>query len=152
MKLGALTGMPRQIFDNIWSALRWSHQVKDRPSGLSHSEHCWMLIDDMVDIFNQHREETFVPSEWICVDKSISQWYELGGQWINIVLRMYVTIDRKPESGCEIPNSACDSPQTQSSRLSSVLVLRATKKQKTGTGGKPTKFCAQGQCRVCVKA
>ena len=36
--------------------------------------------------------------------------------------------------------------------MSSVPVLRATKKRKTGTGGKLTKFCAQGRCRVCIKA
>ena len=43
-----------------------------------------------------------------------------------------------------------DSPQSYASR-SSVPVLRATKKRKTGTGGKVTKFCTQGQCRICVK-
>ena len=78
VKLGALAG--RQRFDNLWSALRWSHQVKDTPDGLFHAEHCWMLIDDMVYNFNWHREDTFVPSEWICVDESISRWYGLGGQ------------------------------------------------------------------------
>ena len=107
VKLGALTGMARQRFDDLWSALRWSHQQKDRPSGLSHAEHRWTLIDDMVDIYNRHREDNFVPSEWICVDESISRWYGLGGKWINIGLPMYVAIDRKPENGCEIQNSAC---------------------------------------------
>ena len=61
----------------------------------------------MVDIFNQHREDNFIPGEWICADESISRWYGLGGYWINIGLPMYVAIDRKPENGCEIQNSAC---------------------------------------------
>ena len=47
-----MTGMPRQKFNSIWSALKWSHQHKDRPDGLSDAEHRWMIIDDMVDIFN----------------------------------------------------------------------------------------------------
>ena len=35
--------------------------------------------------------------------------------------------------------------------MSSVPVLRATKKRKTGTDGKLTKYCAQGRCRVCIQ-
>ena len=89
-----MTGIPRQRFGDLWSALRWSTQPKDRPQGVSHAEHRWMLINDMVDIFNQHREDNFIPSEWICADESISQWYGLGGHWINIGLPMYVAIDR----------------------------------------------------------
>ena len=107
VKLGAMTGMPRQRFDDLWSALRWSHQPKERPQGVSHAEHRWMLINDMVEIFNHHREDDFIPGEWICADESISRWYGLGGHWINIGLPMYIAIDRKPESGCEIQNSAC---------------------------------------------
>ena len=106
-ELGVMTCMPRQRFDDLWDALRWNHQAKDRSDGLSHAEYCWMLIDDMVDIFNQHREDTFVPSEWICVDKStLLRWYGLGDQWMNIGLPMYVAIDRRLESGYEIQNSA----------------------------------------------
>ena len=37
VKLEAMTGMPRYIFDDFWVALRWSHQPKDRPTGLSHA-------------------------------------------------------------------------------------------------------------------
>ena len=33
-----------------------------------------------------------------------------------------------------------------------VPILRATRKRKLGSNGKPTKFCAQGRCRVCIKA
>ena len=107
VKLGAMTGMPRQRFDDLWSALQWSTQPKDRPQGVLHAEHCWMLVNDMVGIFNQHWEDHFIPSEWICCDESISRWYGLGGYWINVGLPMYVAIDRKPENGCEIQNSAC---------------------------------------------
>ena len=61
----------------------------------------------MVDIFNQHREDNFIPSEWICDNQSISRWYGLGGYWIDIGLPVDVIIDRKPQIGCGIQNSAC---------------------------------------------
>jgi hypothetical protein len=34
-------------------------------------------------------------------------WYRQGGHWINHGLSQHVTIDRKPENGCEIQNAAC---------------------------------------------
>ena len=34
-------------------------------------------------------------------------WYGKGGHWINLGLTMYVTMDRNPENGAEIHNSAC---------------------------------------------
>ena len=66
---------------------------------MSHAEYRWLLVDDMVEIFNSHREDSFIPSERICVDESISRWYGLGGVWINIGLPIYIAIDRKPENG-----------------------------------------------------
>jgi hypothetical protein len=30
-----------------------------------------------------------------------------GGHWINMGIPMYVAIDRKPENGCKIQNTAC---------------------------------------------
>ena len=58
-KLGMTTGMSRPRFDELWSALRWSEQPKERPEGMPRAEHWWMLIDDMVEIFNRHREGYF---------------------------------------------------------------------------------------------
>ena len=49
----------------------------------------------------------FSPSELICVDESMSRWYGLGGEWLDIGLPTYRAIDRKPENGCEIKKSAC---------------------------------------------
>ena len=37
----------------------------------------------------------------------MSRWYGQGGHWINLGLPQYVAIDRKPENGCKIQNSAC---------------------------------------------
>ena len=36
----------------------------------------------------------------------MSIWYVVGGHWINAGLPQYITIDRKPENGCEIQNAA----------------------------------------------
>ena len=66
-----------------------------------------MLVDDFVRQFNDHRGTCFVPSDVICADESMVRWYGLGGDWINIGLPMYVDIDRKPESGCEIQSACC---------------------------------------------
>jgi hypothetical protein len=101
------TGMTRQRFDSLWRYVRFSDQSAIRPDHISSEQHRWMLVDDFVQHFNQHRVDTFIPSERICVDESISRWYGLGGFWINIGLPQYIAIDRKPENGCEIQNSAC---------------------------------------------
>jgi Transposase IS4 len=101
------TNMSRVRFDDIWTCLRWSEQPSDRTDGMSSERYRWLLVDGFVDRFNVHRAKTFVPSEHICVDESISRWYGQGGEWINHGLPMYIAIDRKPENGCEIQNAAC---------------------------------------------
>jgi Transposase IS4 len=87
--------------------MRFSDQPQTRPVDMSSEEYRWKLVDDFVQNFNDYRATTFSPSERICVDESISRWYGQGGYWINHGLPQYVAIDRKPENGCEIQNSAC---------------------------------------------
>lgn len=101
------TGMTRQRFDAIWRYIRFSDQPSVRPQGMSSEHYRWRLVDDFVTNINDHRAATIFPSDRICVDESISRWYGLGGFWINTGLPQYVAIDRKPENGCEIQNSAC---------------------------------------------
>ena len=101
------TGITRNRFDDIWAYIRFSDQPGERPDAMSHEKYRWLLVDDFVQAFNDHREYTFVPSDYICADESISRWYGQGGHWINMGLPMYIAIDRKPENGCEIQNSAC---------------------------------------------
>lgn len=101
------TGMSRNRFDQIWSALTFSNQENPKPAGLSWEDHRWQLIDDSISIFNRHRATYYHPSERICVDESISRWYGLGGSWIDVGLPTYVAMERKPENGCEIQN-CCD--------------------------------------------
>ena len=64
-------------------------------------------MDDFVANFNNHRANYVTLSDTSFVDKSMSRWYGQGGHWINHGLPQYVAIDRKPENGCEIQNSAC---------------------------------------------
>ena len=75
--------------------------------GKSHEAHWWKLLEDFVTHFNEYRTKLFSPSNLICADESISQWYRQSGHWIKLGLPMYVTMDRKPENGSEIRNSAC---------------------------------------------
>jgi len=101
------TGMPRQRFDLLFSTIRFSAQPKTRPESVTSEQYRWMLIDDFVEYFNEHRKFYVIPGDVICVDESMSRWYGQGGNWINHGLPMYIAIDRKPENGCEIQNAAC---------------------------------------------
>ena len=94
--------MSRQQYNDIWICLRLSFQPDNRPDNVPSEEYRWMLVDDFICQFNDHRASHFTPSDILVIDESIARWYGLGGNWINIGLPMYVDIDRKPESGCEI--------------------------------------------------
>ena len=74
---------------------------------MSAEQFLWLLIYGFVKEFNDCRAAKVTPSDIICVDESISQWYGQGGHWINHGLPMYVAIGRKPENKCEIQNSTC---------------------------------------------
>ena len=101
------TGMPRNRFDILWQHIQFCEQPKERPEGMSHAVHRWLLVDGFVNIFNEYRDSMMSPAELICVDESMSRWYGNGGEWINCGLPMYVAIDRKPENGAEIQDASC---------------------------------------------
>ena len=105
-----LTGMSRNRFDDLFRCIRWSRQPSERPEDLSSEQYRWMLVDNFVANFNEHRATCyFSPGETICVDESMSRWYGQRGHWINHGLPQYIAIDRKPENGCEIQNVVCGS-------------------------------------------
>ena len=83
-------------------------QPKERLAGMPRSTRRCMLVNDFVNNFNKYWASYYVPSDLIYVDKSMPKWYVLGEHWINMVLPMYVAIERRPVNGCEIQNS-CDS-------------------------------------------
>ena len=74
---------------------------------MEHSTFRWMLVDGFIDRFNEHRHETFLPSFLICVYESMSCWYSVGGDWINMGLPMYGAMDRKPKNGMEVQDACC---------------------------------------------
>ena len=90
------TGIKYWRFEDICRYLRRSKQPKETPAEMPHSTWRWVLVDDFVNNFNKYQALYYVPSYLICVDESMSKWYGLGGHWINMVLPMYVEIDRKP--------------------------------------------------------
>ena len=61
----------------------------------------------MINISNYQRYQLSTPSILLCIDKSISRWYGVGGSWINIRLPSYIAIDQKAKNGCEIQNVVC---------------------------------------------
>ena len=105
--LGERTGMSRDWFEALQCCMIWSRQPAQRPEGMSHEAYRWLLVEDFVHNFNEHREQFFNPSWGLCADESISRWYGLGGHWINMGLPMYVSMDRKPEDGLEIQDICC---------------------------------------------
>jgi Transposase IS4 len=101
------TGMSRDRYMLLERYMSWSFQPTVREPSMSSEEYRWMLVKDFVDRFNAHRKLYFQPSSLIVVDESMSRWYGMGGHWINEGLPMYVAMERKPDDGCEIQNSAC---------------------------------------------
>jgi Transposase IS4 len=104
---GDKTGMTRDRFHVLFKWIVWSVQPPQRPEGMSSEAYRWMLIEDFISNFNEHRAQYFHPGWQICADESMSRWYGLGGHWINMGLPMYVAMDRKPEDGMEIQNACC---------------------------------------------
>jgi len=101
---GERTGLPRALFDALWSCVAFSVQAE---SGGDTEKSRWQLVDGFVTNIKEHRAARVSPSELICVDDSMCKWYRQGGYWIRKGLPMYVAIDRTPENGREIQNAAC---------------------------------------------
>jgi Transposase IS4 len=99
--------MTKERFHDILSFMVWSVRPLEQPNEMSSEAFRWMLVEDFVCNFNEHRVHYFTPGWQVCVDESISRWYGLGGHWINTGLPIYVTMDRKPEDGLEIQNACC---------------------------------------------
>ena len=55
------TGMTQGRFDDLWSCIRFSKQPDARYVGIYHEKHRWLLVDDFVREFNEHREKTSPP-------------------------------------------------------------------------------------------
>ena len=83
------------------------YQPDVRVEGTSHDPHWWKLVEDFVTHFNEDRIQILSPSALICSDESILWWYGQGSHWINLVLPIYVAMDRNPENGEDIHNYAC---------------------------------------------
>jgi hypothetical protein len=45
---------------------------------MSWERYRWMVVDDHIARFNDHRERNFYPSDKICVDESMARWYGQG--------------------------------------------------------------------------
>ena len=100
--------MGRRRFDAMFTHMTYSNQpIREAP--MSSVQHRWTLVNDFLEAINRHREAFVLASDTISVDESISRWYSLRGHLIDVGLPHYVSIDRKPEAGCQIKNAACAS-------------------------------------------
>lgn len=66
------------------------------------------MVSGFLHVINEHREKIVTPSDYICVDESMSRWYGLGGGWIDNGLQHYVALHRKPENVCQTRTAACE--------------------------------------------
>jgi Transposase IS4 len=74
------TGMSKMRFDDLHSCVFFSDLPAERPAS---ERYKWRPIDDFLRWFNEHRLQSFSPSDVKCVDESMSKWYGAGGHWIN---------------------------------------------------------------------
>jgi hypothetical protein len=63
---GGLTDMRRKRFEDLWRHIRFGIQPSIRPEHLTHAQHRWLLVDQFVENFNQHRSDKFTPSHLMC--------------------------------------------------------------------------------------
>jgi hypothetical protein len=68
------SGMSKRMFDDLHSSVRYSYQPSERPAAMSSELYRWRLIDEFVRRFNEHRLQTFSPSDVVCADESMSKW------------------------------------------------------------------------------
>jgi hypothetical protein len=99
-------GMLLNCFIDIWYAVRWSYQPLEQPDSMPSEWYCWMLINDFIADNNKYRKRTFVPDGYVEVNKTVIQWYGIGGAYVNTGLPMYLALECKPNNGGKIPNLA----------------------------------------------
>jgi hypothetical protein len=104
---GKRTKMTRNRFNQIWKCWRMSYQPEERPANMPWEDYNWMLVEDFTVHFNNHRASTYSPCTYICVDESITRWYGMGADYINIGHPHPLYLDRKPEGGGEIQSACC---------------------------------------------
>ena len=95
--------IPRERFGNLWNYLlvcaKDNHGTKQNQP--------WSPVTELVEAFSSCREQNATPSETLCIEETMSRWYDLEGDWPIVGLPHYVSIDRKPESGFEIWTTCC---------------------------------------------
>lgn len=60
------------------------------------------LVSRFMEFMKLRRRSRVSPSEIIYIDENISRWYVMEGKFMPEGLPYYVSMDNKPESGCEI--------------------------------------------------
>jgi Transposase IS4 len=74
----ARTGMTRHRSEDLNMCLRFSTQPSVIPEAMNSEQYRWLLGDDFVRNFNNHRHTYFNPSELLCIDESMVRWYGMG--------------------------------------------------------------------------
>lgn len=99
------TGMGRQRFDVLWRhvAIACSPPLPHQRCQVRSLGEPWLKTTCKL---LPTPQKLFTPSDLLCVDESMSRWYGQGGICLNLRLPQCISIDCKPENGCEIHNFA----------------------------------------------
>ena len=81
-------------------------------------------------------------SHLILINESIYWWYGNGGDWINLGLQMYFTMDRKTNNGAGIQDTACS--------VSSIMIISKIVKGVQDYGYKEIDNCLLHGAKVLI--
>jgi hypothetical protein len=121
-----VTEMSCNHLEDIWYAIRWSCQPSDKPPEMSSERYRWMLVDDNVTNFNDHRASTFYPDVELEANESMIPWYGQGSDHINIGLPHYAMIYCRHDNSSKMQNLADVSPGI----MIFLKVVKSTNKEK----------------------
>jgi hypothetical protein len=76
------TGMTRHRFEEMLSAWEFSDAPNEKPDGMPYLKYAWLKLDVFIKRFNKHMVTKYHSTEQLCIDKSFSRWYGLGGSWV----------------------------------------------------------------------
>ncbi len=65
-----------------------------------------MLVSNFVTNINEYCARTFLPGDHLKANKTVIQWYGVGGAFVDAGLPIYLAFERKPDNGGKIHNLA----------------------------------------------
>ena len=97
--------MASNMFDTFWKHISWIHQNLPYSEGMYCSDHCRVLVDGLIEIFNWYIVQMISLSHMVWVDKSIFWWHENVVDYITLGLLIYVAINYNTNNAADIQDT-----------------------------------------------